>query len=534
MESSVDAPSMNTLSSPNTMSSASTSQTSQGRSKRQRTSWTDRHTINIIDNGVPRRRCSHCSSTWSTNTSTGTLTKHLLEKHHINSTSEPHSSSSMSPMSMIQNPLDTSKLLITRTLEKKIDSAVTKYIITEMLPHVHVESLGFKQFMHDVLPGYRLKSARTLKRSIGQMYVVIRQIVIGFLSTLDSRFAITFDGWSNNSLKGFYPMTLHWVCRESAKPMSMLIDFFHVFPGDGVGKRCGQALFMRLKSFGISSHILSVTSDGASDAIVASNELGRLLHDMHGDDILPSSNMLRCMVHVFQLGIKAALEVISPSTMKLRNILVSIRSSKVRRAIFRKYSKSMYEHGEREPPCLDIITRWNSTLEMYQEALKLRDVLSCTIADSIIAADFVDSMLTIDDWNHIQAMEQWLLLPARICTYLSGSKYPTLSLASLAFNGMLSHCNKYLGVDVESIESNTSKVTIEVQEKASDKCLQYLIRYQESLKSIPSRIATFLDPRYVALLIAFFIHSKLIGIFFSYIFRNVFHLHICFQSSNIQ
>ena len=122
------------------------------------------------------------------------------------------------------------------------------------------------------------------------MYVVIRQIVIGFLSTLDSCFAITFDGWSNNSLKEFYPMTLHWVCRESAKPMSMLIDFFHVFPGDGVGKRCGQALFMSLKSFGISSHILTITSYGASDAIMASNESGRLLHDMHGDDILPSSN----------------------------------------------------------------------------------------------------------------------------------------------------------------------------------------------------------------------------------------------------
>ena len=115
---------------------------------------------------------------------------------------------------------------------------------------------------------------------------------------------------------------------------------------------------------------------------MASTELGRSLHDMHGNDILPSSNMLRCMVHVFQLAIKFALEVISPSTMKLRNILLSIRSCKVRGAIIR----SMYEHGEWEPPCLDIITRWNSTLEMYQEVLKLKDVLSCTIAD------FVDSM----------------------------------------------------------------------------------------------------------------------------------------------
>ena len=179
----MDAPSMNIVPSPNSMASASTSKTSQGKSKRQRTSWTDRHTINIVDNGVPHHQCSHCSSTWSINTSTGTLTKHLLEKHHINSTSEPHSSSSMSPMSMIQHPLDTIKLLITRTLEKKIDSSVTKYIIIEMLPHVHVESLGFKQFMHDVLPGYRLKSACTLKRSIGKMYVVIRQIRIFFVYT---------------------------------------------------------------------------------------------------------------------------------------------------------------------------------------------------------------------------------------------------------------------------------------------------------------------------------------------------------------
>mgnify|MGYP000067080043 CR=1 FL=1 len=129
---------------------------------------------------------------------------------------------------------------------------------------------------------------------------------------------------------------------------------------------------------------------------------------------------------------------------------------------------------------------------MYQEALKLRDVLSCTIADSIIAADFVDSMLII------QEMEECLLLPARFYTYLSGSKCPTLSIASLAFNGMLTlltHCNKYLGVDLESIESSSSQETLEVCEKTSEKCLQYLIRYQESLKSIPSRIATFLDAR---------------------------------------
>ena len=49
-----------------------------------------------------------------------------------------------------------------------------------MLPHVHVESLGFKQFVHDVLPCYGLKSTCTLKRSIWQMNVAICQLVISF------------------------------------------------------------------------------------------------------------------------------------------------------------------------------------------------------------------------------------------------------------------------------------------------------------------------------------------------------------------
>ena len=151
--------------------------------------------------------------------------------------------------------------------------------------------------------------------------------------------------------------------------------------------------------------------------------------------------------------------------MKLRNTLVSIHSSKICRDIFRKYSRSMCDHGEQELPCIEDIARWNSTLMMYQQAIKLRDVLNCTITDSTIVANFTDNMLSPEDWSHIEAMEQWLLLPARFCAYLSGSKYPTLSIASLAFTGLLTHCNKYLQMDVGSIDSASTKATPQVQEK---------------------------------------------------------------------
>ena len=80
------------------------------------------------------------------------VAKHLLDKHNINSTSQPHTSSNVLVQSNIDATLST--LAISRTLEKKFDSTVVRYIVTSMLPHAHIESSRFKRLMHEVLPTY--------------------------------------------------------------------------------------------------------------------------------------------------------------------------------------------------------------------------------------------------------------------------------------------------------------------------------------------------------------------------------------------
>ena len=122
----------------NSMVSSFTRSTSRGTSKRVRSSWTDQHITVTMDMGVSRRRCLHCTIAWSSNTSTGTIAKHLLDKHQTTTISQPCGSNTV-----IQPPLETSNLLISRAYEKKIDSSVTKYLISEILPHVHVECSGF-------------------------------------------------------------------------------------------------------------------------------------------------------------------------------------------------------------------------------------------------------------------------------------------------------------------------------------------------------------------------------------------------------
>ena len=101
----------------------------------------------------------------------------------------------------------------------------------------------------------------------------------------------------------------------------------------------------------------------------------------------------------------------------------------------------MFEGIEQEPPCINVITRWNSTLVMYKQFLKLRSVLICTIIDTVVATDFSDDTLTIEEWNNG-------CLYLLVCKFLSGSKYPTLFAVSNPYNRLLNNCNKYLVKDL--------------------------------------------------------------------------------------
>ena len=71
----------------------------------------------------------------------------------------------------------------------------------------------------------------------------------------------------------------------------------------------------------------------------------------------------------------------------------------------------MYNRSEREPPYLDVPTRWNSTLAMYEDAIKVKNILHCTISDPS-GAPYKEELPNDDDWYHIQGMVDWLSVPS--------------------------------------------------------------------------------------------------------------------------
>lgn len=63
---------------------------------------------------------------------------------------------------------------------------------------------------------------------------------------------------------------------------------------------------------------------------------------------------------------------------------------------------------------------------------------------------------------------------AQVCTYLTGLKYPTLSMASLAFYHLLNHCNGFLVRDAETCECHRTTLTdLQIQQKVSERCVKF-------------------------------------------------------------
>jgi hypothetical protein len=432
------------------------------RKRPRRTSWTKQHVVVVATSSSQLRRCKHCGIAWSSNTSTGTIAKHLSSKHGIVTGSKPEPAAEEDADSANKREIES--------------SVVTDYIIGVMLPPAHVSSPAFGRFLRQIAPGYEPpQSASAVERSILQAYTVLRRRVAAHLSSMQgARFAVAVGCGASRT---FRPVSLHWVHADSGEPVSMLLDLLFQ------PTELSQALFARLRSFGISSRLLALTSSvNAPDNTEASEELARSLRDLHGFDVLRPSHVLRCMAHTFQLGVASAAELISPTSVKLAEMLGS--------ASTRHFgsTRDMDDNGA---------SGWASSFPMFQKALELGDRLS----------------LAPEDWNRIQAMEQWLRLPFGAYSYLSSSsrepkkpkkqkkqmqkqkkKHATISLYTLALACLEAQCERYKAIDARSLGSGLANEALRLQHEASDRCLQHL--RGSSTQSAPSRIAMFLDPRW--------------------------------------
>ena len=131
--------------------------------------------------------------------------------------------------------------------------------------------------------------------------------------------------------------------------------------GAHTGANIYQTFISILEDYQIDGKIHGVTLDNASNNL-------SFIEYLDANTRFNSTNHIRCFAHVINLAAQCALDVLKAELKKLREGINKIKSTPQQ---FEKFEECQNElHLS---PILDCVTRWNSTADMIERALKLKE-----------------------------------------------------------------------------------------------------------------------------------------------------------------
>lgn len=296
------------------------------------------------------------------------------------------------------------------------------------------------------------------------------------LHSINSRICFTCDCWTAITKRGYLTLTAHyidddWVLRSN-------IINFRYFPPPHRGSDIYAFVLGLLKEWGLEGKAFSMTVDNASSMDVMIN---RLKSDLHSSSPLPCMGKyfhVRCCAHILNLIVQCGLKTVDDSVTKLREVVLYIASSDLRKCKFEECvtdSKCAFEGNLK----YDVSTRWNSTFHMLKKAVEAKDALNLFVNRE----HDLNIRLSILDWDTIEFICKFLEPFNAVTNLFSGSDYPTANqylanVVAIEKLLVLAHCHEIPSIQVM--------------------CVDMMEKYEKywSEHSIILSVAVVLDPRY--------------------------------------
>lgn len=186
---------------------------------------------------------------------------------------------------------------------------------------------------------------------------------------------------------------------------------------------------------------------------------------------------IRCAAHVLNLIVQDGLKAILPVLVNVRETVKYVKASTSRKEKFQFISEQV--NAPDISLVSDVPTRWNSTYDMLEIAIKFRHAF-VRLKERDSSYKFCPSN---DDWSHVTILMDCLKVFKEVTLRTSGTKFPT---ASLYFNDF---CAIYLLLLEwqSSSDEFVSKMALPMKEKFE--------KYWGVANKLLS-VATILDPRY--------------------------------------
>nr|XP_025677812.1 zinc finger BED domain-containing protein RICESLEEPER 2-like [Arachis hypogaea] len=378
-----------------------------------------------VENAIEKKaKCKYCGSLIQYGNGTSSMGGHLRRcKQNPNNDSNKRRKTTTTPTIDERGVLNSPSA--SKFDQEEARRALVEMFIGEELPFRFVESPKFRKFVHALQARFKVPSRTTLARDIGALYAEEKMKLQDFLSTNCGRVCLTTDTWTSIQNFTYMSLTAHFVDLDW-KLHKKILNFCQVTSHSG--EVIGATIESCLNNWNL-NRVFSVTVDNASSNDVAIKYLKQRLNSWNSIILNGEFIHMRCCAHIINLIVKEGLKKIDESVLRIRSAVKYVRSSPSRASRFQKcveLEKIQYKGL----PCMDVETRWNSTYQMLEVALKHRKAFELlALKDNAYIGEMNGGkgkgVPSDSDWEYAESIVPFLRVFSDATIRVSGTLYVT-------------------------------------------------------------------------------------------------------------
>lgn len=338
-------------------------------------------------------------------------------------------------------------------------------IIYRYYPFSMVDDKEFRKFVEMLNPGYQPPCRQTVSKNLIPRLYNCTLEKLKHQIKCSTAVSLTTDGWTCINNRSYIAVTAHYIAYNGT--LSSICLSCEEFDQRHTSKNLAFYLKNVTVEWDINYKIVAIVTDNAANITAAVNEM-KYRH-------------IGCFAHSINLVVQHSLENISKPQKKVKSIV----------EFFKKSSSALTKlHAAQKNMGLpqlklkqDVVTRWNSTYDMFKRIISIKDAVISTLA---ILQNTIE-VLTPTEWNIIEKAVDVLQIFHEVTVEISSEKTVSISKIPVLVSSMFHTVEIFIADITIPYEVNQMAISLKAELKK---------RFGDIEDNEIISQATILDPRF--------------------------------------